>query len=161
MDDPIEKVKERFADQVLAVREHAGQRWVEVRRDRILEILRLLRDECGFDMLTDLTAVDYLNQGMPERFAVVYNLYSLQANARARVKAFVPEGDPVIDSAASLWKAAPWAEREVYDLFGIRFRGHPDLKRILLPEGYEGHPLRKDYPLTGRGERMNFPRYVP
>jgi NADH-quinone oxidoreductase subunit C len=159
--DPLEAIQAKFADQVVGRSAHAGQAWIEVRRDRILDVLRLLRDEHGFEGLTDLTAVDYLNQGKPERYAVVYNLYSYSANVRTRVKAWVPEGDPWIDSAAALWRSAPWAEREVFDLFGIRFRGHPDLKRILLPEGYEGHPLRKDYPLTGRGERMNFPRYVP
>jgi NADH-quinone oxidoreductase subunit C len=159
--DPIEIVKERFPDQVLGAFESAGQKYAHVRRDRILEILRFLRDEGGFDVLTDLTASDYLNQGMPERFCVVYNLYSSRENARTRIKAFVPEADPSIESAAGLWAAAPWAEREVYDLFGIAFKNHPDLKRIMLPEGYEGHPLRKDYPLTGRGERMSFPRYVP
>jgi NADH-quinone oxidoreductase subunit C len=146
---------------VLSVGSHAGQAWVDVKRDRIVDILTTLRDECGYDMLTDVTAVDYLNQGMPERFAVVYNLYSLKENVRTRVKAWVPEADPILDSAAALWRSAPWAEREVWDLMGIKFKGHPDLKRIQLPENYEGHPLRKDYPLTGRGERMNFPRYVP
>ena len=159
--DPIETLKAKFADQVLGVGSHAGQGWVDVKRDRIVELLRTLRDECGYDMLTDITAVDYLNQGMPERFAVVYNLYSVKDNVRTRVKAWVPESDPVIDTASTLWRAAPWAEREVWDLMGIKFKGHPDLKRIQLPENYEGHPLRKDYPLTGRGERMNFPRYIP
>lgn len=159
--DPIETLKAKFADQVLNVGTHAGQAWADVKRDRIAEILKTLRDECGFDLLTDLTAVDYLNQGMPERFAVVYNLYSVKDNVRTRVKAWVPETDPILDSASALWKSAPWAEREVWDLMGIKFKGHPDLKRIQLPENYEGHPLRKDYPLTGRGERMNFPRYVP
>lgn len=159
--DPIETVKAKFADQVLGVGAHAGQSWVDLKRDRIVEVLKALRDECGFDMLTDLTAVDYLNQGQFERFSVVYNLYSMKDNIRTRVKAWVPEGDATIESVASLWKAAPWAEREAWDLMGIKFKNHPDLKRIQLPEGYEGHPLRKDYPLTGRGERMNFPRYVP
>ena len=159
--DPIAEIKARFADQVLGTFEHAGQPYVHVKRDRILDILRLLRDEGGFDCVMDLSAVDYLNQGMPERFCVVYNLFSFKTNARARVKAFVPEADPWIESASALWKAAPWAEREVWDLMGITFRNHPGLKRIMLPESYEGHPLRKDYPLTGRGERMNFPRYVP
>lgn len=159
--DPLDDLAAKFPDQVLGLHADAGQRFAHVRRDRILDLLRALRDEHGFDMLTDLTAVDYLNQGQPERFCVVYNLYSFKANARTRVKAFVPEADPAIDSAAGIWKAAPWAEREVYDLYGIVFRGHPDLKRILLPETYVGHPLRKDYPLTGRGERMDFPRYVP
>src|SRR5213075_282617 len=91
-------------------------------------------------------------------FCVVYNFYSLKDNVRARVKAWVPEADPIRSQTS---RSAPWAEREVWDLMGIRFKGHPDLKRIQLPENYEGHPLRKDYPLTGRGERMNFPRYVP
>ena len=159
--DPIETVKAKFADQVLSVGAHANQAWVDVKRERIAEILKTLRDECGYEMLTDITAVDYLNQGMPERFCVVYNLYSMKDNVRTRVKAWVPEADPIIDSASSLWRSAPWAEREVWDLMGIKFKGHPDLKRIQLPENYEGHPLRKDYPLTGRGERMNFPRYVP
>ena len=159
--DPIGEVKARFADQVLSVHEDAGQPYVDVRRDRIVDILRMLRDGGGFDCLTDLTAVDYLNEGKTERYAVVYNLYSFRDNVRTRVKAFVPETEPEIDTAASLWKAASWAEREVFDMYGIIFRGHPDLKRILLPEGYEGHPLRKDYPLTGRGERMDFPRYAP
>lgn len=159
--DPVERVKTQFADQVLGVYEHAGQPYVHVRRDRILDVLRMLRDDAGFDCLTDLSAVDYMNQGMPERFCIVYNLYSFKDNSRARIKAFVPEADPTIDSASVLWKSAPWAEREVYDLFGITFRGHPNLKRLMLPEGYVGHPLRKDYPLRGRGERQEFPRYVP
>jgi NADH-quinone oxidoreductase subunit C len=159
--DPLERLKERFADQVLGLFEHAGQRYAHVRRDRILDLLRMLRDECGFDSLTDLSAIDYLDRGQPERFCVVYNLGAIATGARTRVKAFVPEGDPEIDSAGPLWKAAPWAEREVFDLFGIRFRGHPDLRRILLPDAYEGHPLRKDYPLRGRGERQAFPRYAP
>jgi NADH-quinone oxidoreductase subunit C len=159
--DPIPKIRERFADQIVGFGEHAGQKWIEVRRERIVDVLRAARDEAGFDVLTDLTAVDHLNRGAPERFCVVYNLYSLRDNDRARVKAWVPEGDPAIDSAVPVWKAAGWAEREVWDLFGIVFRNHPGLKRILLPESYVGHPLRKDYPLTGRGERMSFPRYVP
>ena len=159
--DPIETLKGKFGDQLLGVGTHAGQAWVDVTRDRIVDVLKSLRDEYGYDMLTDLTAVDYLNQGMPERFAVVYNLYSVKENIRTRVKAWVPESDPTIDSVSALWRSAPWAEREVWDLMGIKFKGHPDLKRIQLPENYEGHPLRKDYPLTGRGERMNFPRYIP
>jgi NADH-quinone oxidoreductase subunit C len=159
--DPIETVKTKFADQVLGTGAHAGQPWVDVKRDRIADIVKMLRDEGGYDMLTDVTAVDYLNQGMPERYAVVYQFYSVKENVRTRVKAWVPEADPTIDSVSALYRSAPWAEREVWDLMGIKFKGHPDLKRIQLPENYEGHPLRKDYPLTGRGERMNFPRYVP
>ena len=157
--DPIETLKAKFADQVLGVGSHAGQAWVDVKRDRIVDVLKTLRDECGYDMLTDVTAVDYLNQGMPERFCVVYNLYSFRDNTYFRVKVWVPEEDPLIDSASGLWKSAPWAEREVFDLYGIEFEGHPDLKRLVLPEYYTGHPLRKDYPLTGAGERDHFPKY--
>ena len=159
--DAIDKVAAAFGDQVLGIAEHAGQRFIHVKRDRVKDILRLLRDQEGFDVLTDLTAVDYLNQGQPERYCVVYNLMCLGDGRRTRVKAWVPEADPAIETATELWKAANWAEREVFDFFGIIFKNHPDLKRIQLPFDYEGHPLRKDYPLTGRGERMNFPRYVP
>ncbi|HEX7898306.1 MAG TPA: NADH-quinone oxidoreductase subunit C [Planctomycetota bacterium] len=159
--DAIDNVAAAFGDQVLGIAEHAGQRFLNVKRDRIVDILRHLRDKEGFDVLTDLTAVDYLNQGQPERFCVVYNLTALSDGRRTRVKAWVPESDPSIETADALWKAANWAEREVFDFFGIIFKNHPDLKRIQLPFDYEGHPLRKDYPLTGRGERMNFPRYVP
>jgi len=159
--DPIEAVKTTFADQVLGTGTHAGQPWIDVKRDRIVDIVKMIRDEGAYDMLSDLTAVDYLNQGLPERYAVVYQLYSVKDNARARVKAWVPEADPAIDSVSGLFRSAPWAEREVWDLMGITFKGHPDLKRLMLPENYDGHPLRKDYPLTGRGERMDFPRYVP
>lgn len=158
--DIAQTLQQKFGDQVISVHEFAKQPYVHVKRDRIVEICRCLRDDLGFDLLSDLCGVDYLNQGMPERFCVVYNVYSTRANARFRVKAFVPEEDPVIDSVSPIWKAAPWAEREAYDLFGIKFRGHPDLKRILLPETYGGHPLRKDYPLIGEGERQNFPRYT-
>ncbi len=110
-------------------------------------------------MLTDLTAVDYLRLDAFERFAVVYQLTSILTNRRLRVKAFVSEARAEIDSAVPLWKNADWLEREVWDLYGVRFTGHPDLRRILCPDDYTGHPLRKDYPLKGRGERSAFRRY--
>jgi NADH-quinone oxidoreductase subunit C len=164
-------VRARFADEVVAVGSHAGQRWIEVERDRIVDILRTLRDELKFEVLMDLTAVDWLNQGRQERFTVVYQLFSLSNNDYYRVKAWVPEDDPEIDSAFEVWKAAPWGEREVYDMYGLHFRNHPDLlradlphpgriRRILLPETYPGYPLRKDYPLEGHGERFQFPKHT-
>jgi NADH-quinone oxidoreductase subunit C len=121
-----------------------------VGREHIEDVLGFLRDdpELEFEMLTDLTAVDYL--GEQPRFEVVYHLYSVAKNHRLRVKARVPEGDPVIASAASLYASANWMEREVFDLYGIRFDGHPDLRRILLYDQFEGHPLRKDYPKEKR-----------
>jgi NADH-quinone oxidoreductase subunit C len=156
----IDAIQTRFGDAFLGVGEHAGQRWVFVRREPIVAILTMLRDERSFDMLMDLTAVDWLNQGQTERYCMVYVLYSLKENVYLRIKAWVPEDDPTIDTISDLWPAAPWAEREVYDMFGIVFRGHRDLKRILCPFDYTGYPLRKDYPLVGHGERHNFPKYV-
>jgi NADH-quinone oxidoreductase subunit C len=157
----IDKLIAALPNTVTSSGSHAGQYWVETERGNSLQVLRALRDdpEFSFDCLMDLTAVDWLNQGMPERFCVVYNLYSFRDNAYFRVKVWVPEEDPLIDSACGLWKSAPWAEREVFDLYGIEFEGHPDLKRLVLPEYYTGHPLRKDYPLTGAGERDHFPKY--
>jgi NADH-quinone oxidoreductase subunit C len=113
--------------------------------------MRFLRDDeaTAFEMLMDLTAVDLLGRGEP-RFEVVYHLYSVARRHRLRVKVRVSETEPVVDSLTPVWPAANWMEREVWDLYGIRFAGHPDLRRLLLYEEFEGHPLRKDYPKTGR-----------
>jgi len=113
-------------------------------------VLALLRDEreLAFDMLTDVTAVDLLPQ--TPRFEMVYHLYSTVRNHRVRIKARVPEEDARIASAVPLYASADWMEREVWDMYGIRFAGHPDLRRLLLYEEFEGHPLRKDYPKERR-----------
>jgi NADH-quinone oxidoreductase subunit C len=158
----IEAIKEKFPDQVLDVKEHHGQFTVSVRRDKIVEILRMLRDEHRFSMLSDVCGLDYSTFAAgkaPERFAVAYQLYSFDGNRRLRVKAFIPESDVSIDSVSGLFKLANWAEREAWDMMGIRFQGHPDLRRILLPENYGSHPHRKEYPVTGKGERDSFPKY--
>lgn len=162
MDAWLSSLQDRFGDQILTADAGAKPPTIEVRRDRIIDLLGFLREEsdAGFDCLIDLCGVDYLNMDAPERFAVVYHLYAFARNRLLRVRAYVPERDPEIDSAAGLWAAADWAEREAFDMYGIRFRGHSRLTRILLPDAYEGHPLRKDYPLRGRGERDRFPRYV-
>jgi NADH-quinone oxidoreductase subunit C len=137
---------------VLATHAECGDATAVVEAARILEVLRFLRDDCAFDMLMDLCAVDYL--GYPERggprFEVVYHLYSLASRRRLRVRSGVDGASPELDSAVPVWPAANWMEREVWDLYGIRFRGHPDLRRILLYEEFEGHPLRKDYPKERR-----------
>jgi NADH dehydrogenase I D subunit len=151
------KLQERFGDEVVEVVETCGQ-WTAVSRsDRITEILTFLRDESGleFDRLTDLTAVDYSEYpggGHDGRFHIVYELYSHSLNHRFRLRALVPD-DESIPSACSVWRGANWPEREVFDMFGIRFEGHPDLRRILMPVNFQHYPLRKDYPLKGRGER--------
>jgi len=161
-DPVVTRFKERFGDELLSVEEFRGQVAISVKSARVLDMLRALRDdaECPFDMLADLTAVDYLRLDHPERFAVVYQLYSLLRNERIRIKAYVGEARCEIESAHALWGDANWLEREVWDLYGIRFLNHPDLRRILMPDNYTGHPLRKDYPLKGRGERSNFPKYT-
>jgi NADH-quinone oxidoreductase subunit C len=120
-----------------------------------------LRDADGlrFDMLSDITAIDYLFEERLPRFDVVYHLYSLPYSHRVRLKVPVEEEDAEVDSLCGLWSGANFMEREVYDMFGIRFRGHPDLRRILMPEDWVGHPLRKDFPL-GASKSFYFKREV-
>ena len=151
------KLQDRFGDEVVEAVE-AGDQWTVVcRPDRVLEILTFLRDEPGlvFDRLTDLTSVDfseYPGADHGARFHIVYELYSHSLNHRFRLRVQVRE-DESIASACSIWKGAEWPEREVFDMFGIRFEGHPDLRRILMPVNFEHYPLRKDYPVSGKGER--------
>jgi len=138
-----------------------GQPDLQVPVGKLSEVLKRLRDDpsFSFETLTDLTAVDYLKQdGHPERFAVVYILSSAKHNARLRLRVYIDEEDPALPTASRLWGAADWAEREVFDMFGIVFHGHSNLERILMPLDFGSHPLRKDYPLRGRGERDDFPR---
>ena len=124
---------------------------------QLLPCLTLLKKN-GFDFLADLTAIDYLEyEGARDRFGVVYLLTRTKSNERLTLKTFVNPPAPSLPTATVLWAAADWLEREVWDLFGIRFEGHPDLRRILMPEGFNDFPLRKDYPLKGLGERHNFP----
>ncbi|MFQ5415564.1 MAG: NADH-quinone oxidoreductase subunit C [Myxococcota bacterium] len=135
---------------VVATHAQHGDATAVVARESVVALLRFLRDDpgCAFEMLTDLTAVDYL--GEEPRFEVVYHLYSLKRKHRLRLKARVPEDDAVIASAVGVYASADWMEREVFDLYGICFDGHPDLRRILLYDAFEGHPLRKDYPKERR-----------
>ena len=123
----------------------------------LFELLQRLKESLGFDMLCDIGGIDYLNYpDASDRFAVVYALTNTTTGERLFVKAFANDPDPSLPSVVSLWAGADWMEREVYDMFGIDFPGHPDLRRILLPAEFTSHPLRKDYPLRGYGERHNF-----
>ena len=140
-----------------------GQICVRVPVEELEAVMRFLRDdrECAFDMLVDLTCIDYLNYpGATDRFGVTYSLLSLAHNHRLWVKCFVNDPDPEMPTMTGIWKGADWPEREVYDLFGVRFAGHPDLRRIMTWEGFGSHPLRKEYPLQGRGERENYPVFT-
>lgn len=145
-----EIIKNAFPDEVIEIEEFRGQFSVIVRKDRIKEILRFLRDESGldFDLLADLCGVDNLKK-RKQRFQVVYQLYSIQHRHRIRIKAEIPEDDCTISSIVEIWEGANWHERECFDMFGIVFDGHPDLRRILMPDDWEGHPLRKDYDVKG------------
>jgi len=142
---PLRRLLEGCPGAVQQTHAQHGDATAVVASDRIVEVLTFLRDDpdCEFEMLTDLTAVDRL--GETPRFEVVYHLCSLSRRQRVRIKARVAEADPVIDSAVPIYASANWMEREVFDLYGIRFEGHPDLRRILLYDEFEGHPLRKDY----------------
>ncbi len=152
----LDAVQRSFAG--LELSEFRGQARVVVPLQKLHDLLRMLKEQLGFDLLVDITCVDYLSyRGAPERFGMVYVLSNTQTNERLIVRAFLGETDPVVPSVVDLWEGANWLEREVWDLFGIRFAGHPDLRRIVLPEAFTAHPLRKDYPLQGRGERHNFP----
>lgn len=150
VEELLQACEARFADAIKSHHVAAGDATIVVGRDGSLDVFRTLRDdeELAFTLLIDVTAVDYL--GRTPRFEVVYHLYSLPHGHRLRVKIAVGEDDPTVPSLVPLWKGANWLEREVWDMFGIRFEGHPDLRRILMYPEFEGHPLRKDYPVSKR-----------
>ncbi len=136
------------------------QMYIRVKPADLLDVLRFLRDDgrTRFEQLIDLTCVDYLNfPGASDRYGVIYSLLSLTHNHRIWIKCFVNDPRPTLPTATAIWPGAEWMERELYDMFGIVFEGHPDLRRILTWDGFEAHPLRKDYPLRGKGERENYP----
>jgi NADH-quinone oxidoreductase subunit C len=143
-----EQLAERLKESVEAVEFAQDELVLKARCENILDILKYLRDDglCQFKQLADITAVDYPNR--PERFEVVYNLLSISKNMRVRLKIPVSE-ETLVPSATGLFSVAGWFEREIWDMYGILFDGHPDLRRILTDYGFEGHPQRKDFPLTG------------
>lgn len=149
--DQIDRINSKYKRVILDSHDFRGDQTITVQKNILIELFKFLRDdpELDFKFLMDLTAVDYLNR-KDNRFEVVYHFYSLKHNARLRVKVPVSEDDCTIDSVSSLWKTANWYEREVWDLYGIKFNSHPDMRRILLYEEFKGHPLRKDYPINKR-----------
>jgi NADH-quinone oxidoreductase subunit C len=145
----IDYLREQLGGDVLEFRSQCGDDTIVIARDRLRPIILALKQDplLKLDFLTDITAVDYWGKKEP-RFEVVYHLYSLSTKYRLRLKVPVPEDDSVVESLAPFWKIANWLEREVWDMYGIRFSGHPDLRRILLYEEFQGYPLRKDYPVN-------------
>ncbi len=160
----VQKVQEKYPDAILDVSDALGELAITVRKEGIHELMVFLKNdsELSYNFLADVTAVDYslmedvLMKYDYARFAVVYHLLSTEKKERLRVKVPLHEKELSIPSVTSIWKVANWLERETYDMFGIIFEDHPDLRRILMPDDYEGYPLRKDYPLRGRGERETF-----
>ncbi len=147
----LKRLLEKYPDQIVEHHANHGDETAVVRADKLVEICEFLRTDAqtSFEMLSDLTGVDYLGKKDP-RFEVVYHLYSLSKNHRLRLKVGVDEEEPLVPSVVSVWKTALWEEREAFDLYGIYFEGHPDLRRILLYPEFEGHPLRKDYDMEHR-----------
>jgi NADH-quinone oxidoreductase subunit C len=139
--ETINALRAAFGD--LPVSEFRGATRVVVPAEKIHEVFEWLKEKHGFDLLIDITCVDYLNY--------------LGAKERLTIRTFVNEPQPAVRSVVDLWEGANWLEREVWDMFGIHFEGHPDLRRILMPDEFTAFPLRKDYPLQGLGERHNFP----
>ncbi len=147
----LDRLQERFAGgEIVETGSQHGNEWARVRRDAWRAVCGFLRDDpaMNMDMFVDLTAVDRF--GREPRFDVVLHLYSLAKKHRVRLYAGVPEEDPTVETLVPLWPAANWFEREAYDLYGVRFLGHPDLRRILMYPEFVGHPLRKDYPKEKR-----------
>ena len=146
---------EKFGDAVTRTVFRDNVRYV-VPVGRLIDVMTALK-VLGFDYLADLAGIDYLHYpDATDRYGVVYSLANTETAERVYVKVLVNDPDPAVPSVYGLWKGADWMEREVFDMFGVRFDGHPDLRRILMPDGFTSFPLRKDYPLRGRGERHNF-----
>jgi NADH-quinone oxidoreductase subunit C len=144
----VGNLKGKFAASVLEVAEFRGETTVIARKEDVVAICHYLKTSEGFNFLADLCGVDYLGK-KDDRFMVVYNIYNITTHERLRLKVAVSDKDATVDSVASVWGTANWHERECWDLMGISFNNHPDLRRILLPADWVGHPLRKDYPVQG------------
>lgn len=151
------KIKEAYPNGFISEHEAFGEFTVIINKEKVFDICKFIHDdpELDFDFITDICSVDFPNEA--PRFEVIYQFYSIQKNHRIRLKARVSEEDCTIDSVVGVWKGANFLEREVYDMMGIRFNNHPDLRRILMPDEYEeGYPLRKDFPVEGKGWRDSF-----
>src|SRR5262249_23538286 len=151
-------LRERLGSEAFTTSEFRDNFRVIVSPEHLFASLQALKEHAGFDMLVDITAVDYLYYpDAKDRFGVVYALANTATGERLYVKTYLNEPELTLPTAFPLWKGADWMEREVFDMYGILFADHPDLRRILMPEEFTAFPLRKDYPLRGRRERHNFP----
>ena len=147
----VQSIRSKIAKHIIGYHAYVGDDTLLVRREGLFEVMKTLKEEFQFEMLMDVTAVDFL--GQQPRFEVVYHLNSLTHNARLRVKVPLQEGEEV-DSVTSLWQIANWLEREAWDMFGVKFTNHTDLRRLLMYDDFVGHPLRRDYPINKRQPRV-------
>lgn len=154
----LEALKSQFGDQTIETSEFRNELTIVVPKEKIVEVCRFLKEDptLKFDLLADLSGLDMYTP--VKRFAVVYNLYSLANRHRIRLKVFTEEEDPKVPTVTGVWGTANWHERETYDMFGILFEGHPDLRRVYMPEEFEHHPLRKDFPLMGISGSLYLPK---
>jgi NADH-quinone oxidoreductase subunit C len=155
-DDCLGKVKSAFPSSVISTHEYRGEQTLVIHKDDIVRVCEFLKNACSFDALRDLFGLD-MNTSV-DRFFVVYNLYSITARDRIRLKVPVDEKDLNVPTVTGIWSTANFHERETYDMFGINFTGHPDLRRIYMPEEFEYFPLRKDFPLMGISDSIPLPK---
>jgi len=154
----IERLTQRFAGEGYSSSHFRDNTRFDIPPQSLVDVLTFVKADCGFDLLVDITAVDLLEYPDARNlFRVVYSLANTATAERIYVRTHLDEPELTLASVVPMWLGADWMEREVFDMFGIRFAGHPNLKRILMPEEFTAFPLRKDYPLRGRGERHNFP----
>lgn len=155
----IDALTEQFSDKIIEVYQSSGDTFVRISPDANVEICRFLKEEQHYIYLTDIFGTDRFTS--EDRFEIIYNLVSLRDQERLFVKTWLPEEEPVIRSMTEVWKSANWFERQTYDMFGIRFTGHPDLRRVYMPEDYEYFPLRKEFPLLGIPGSIELPSTTP
>ena len=141
---------------ILGNTEFRGDLTVLVKKSEIVSVARMLRDTLHFDLIVDVLGIDMYRP--EDRFEVLYNIYSIEHRRHIRLKVRVDESDPVVQTVTGVWPGANWHERETYDMFGVKFDGHPDLRRMYMPEEFEHHPLRKDFPLMGIPDSLPLPR---
>ncbi len=153
MSEVIQEIARKFPASVKEVVEYAGETTLVVEPGQAKAVLRFLRESAGFNYLADISSAHWPDEG---RIDVVYMPRSLKTAEQLRVRVPLPAENPVIETVSDIWRTADWLEREVYDLMGVRFGGHPNLSRILLPEDFEGYPLRKEYPMEGDDEWRNY-----
>lgn len=163
LNEPFQKIIDdlaaQFSGKVIDVYQSSGDTFVRVEPDAIVDLCTYLKEEQHFIYLTDVFGADRFTP--EDRFEVIYNLISLRDRIRLFIKVWLPEENPEVNSVTGVWKTANWLEREVYDMFGIRFKGHPDMRRIFMPEDYEYYPLRKEFPLLGIPGSIELPSSTP